>query len=225
MNVISILEGVPADEGKFHPSGNQLAQMLLLAMEVMRMVTYCCNRDGLPQHTGMLLRCVHLLRHILAACPLTPLVCLILLPVTYLHPLDLLESANVPPRLSWMHADCTCSGAQGDQGTHKLLRSPIELARLPYTPTCGWQHALWKAVAKSVAMITVYLKHPWRPHEIDHHKITVDGFPSTCVGFARTALYLEVTDCCGLHTTFRWISEWAQKHASCQLPSSNQYCV
>lgn len=70
---------------------------MLLAVQLTCMVTYCCNRAGLPQHTGMLLRCVHLLRHILAACPVTSMVCKsCLLPMSQPlppEPVDLLPSS------------------------------------------------------------------------------------------------------------------------------------
>lgn len=55
-----------ADNAKF---GLSTARTLWLELELMRMLT-CCRAGFLPR-SGMLLRCVHVLRHLLAACPAT----------------------------------------------------------------------------------------------------------------------------------------------------------
>ena len=60
-------------DAKFGPSTDkQRALMLPLAVQLLRMVSCCggCTEDFM-QRSGVLLRCVHLLRHILAACPTT----------------------------------------------------------------------------------------------------------------------------------------------------------
>ena len=61
-----------AEDAKFGPSTpEQNAPNLVLALRLMRMVACCCGRPGFPQSSGMLLRWVHLMRHILAGCPVT----------------------------------------------------------------------------------------------------------------------------------------------------------
>ena len=83
--------------------------------------------------------------------------------------------------------------AQSNQGTcaRKLLRPPAEPARLPYKPICGWQSALWEALAQSADHIAHFVNHPWS-RKVPVHEIHVDGFSSQFVGIARTALYQEV---------------------------------
>ena len=48
------------------------ALMLLLAVSLMRTVSYTLAHPDVLRSSGMLLRCVHLLRYILAALPATP---------------------------------------------------------------------------------------------------------------------------------------------------------
>ena len=77
-----------AEHAKFGPSTDSQPgpTTLLLATGLMRMVSLCCGRAGFPQRSRMLLRSMHLLRHILAACPVTPLVrtkCLVSLPAPF----------------------------------------------------------------------------------------------------------------------------------------------
>ena len=56
--------------------------MLHAAMRLMRMLSCCSPRcPEFMQRSGMLLRSLHLLRHILAACPTTPPVCITATPV------------------------------------------------------------------------------------------------------------------------------------------------
>ena len=74
------LEGIRAccaraHDAKFDPSTRKdTSYNLLMAMELMRMVSCCCFRASFFPRSGMLVRCVHLVRDILAACPATPMV-------------------------------------------------------------------------------------------------------------------------------------------------------
>ena len=51
------------------PAGQQSAHSLQAALQLLRMLSCCSGRPGFLQRSGMLLRCVHVLRHITAACP------------------------------------------------------------------------------------------------------------------------------------------------------------
>ena len=51
--------------------GQQSAYTLQLALQLMRMISCCSGRSDFLQRSGMLLRCVHVLRHITAACPVS----------------------------------------------------------------------------------------------------------------------------------------------------------
>ncbi len=55
----------------FGLSSTHAAHTLVLALRLMRLISCGCKRPTFPLHSGMLLRWVHLLRHILAACPVT----------------------------------------------------------------------------------------------------------------------------------------------------------
>ena len=60
--------GSCAGDAKF---GTSATQNLVPALQLMRMVGCSCKRPDWPLRSGMLLRWLHLLRHILAACPAT----------------------------------------------------------------------------------------------------------------------------------------------------------
>lgn len=65
-----------AEDAKFGlATGNQPAYMLGTAVNLMRMMSCSCGRPEFLQRSGMLLRCLHLMRHIVAACPATLPVC------------------------------------------------------------------------------------------------------------------------------------------------------
>ena len=93
-----------------------------------------------------------------------------------------------------MSADWACL-AQGDRGAgaEKLLRRPTEAARLPYTPTRGWQRALWGPLADAVAMASSFVEYPCRICKVEIEAVHVTGFPSDSVGQARLALFKGVT--------------------------------
>ena len=73
----SVNEVLHTGDAKFSPSTDKRpALMLPWAMQLMRMISTCCGcPEEFLQRSGMLLRCLHLLRHVLAACPTTPSVC------------------------------------------------------------------------------------------------------------------------------------------------------
>ena len=68
---LSLLEGwlYFAGDARLDLGNNKhSAHTLVPAMQLMRMIS-CSSRSGFLQRSGMLLRCVHLLRNVLAACP------------------------------------------------------------------------------------------------------------------------------------------------------------
>lgn len=66
---------VTAEDAKFGPSGNQPAYMLIAAINLIRMMSCSSGSPDFLQSSGVLQRCLQVLRHILAACPATPPVC------------------------------------------------------------------------------------------------------------------------------------------------------
>lgn len=95
----------------------------------------------------------------------------------------------------WCLLTADDGSAQADQGAgaQRLVRPPSEPPRLPYTPTCTRQRALWGALVDSVAHVALFVNHPWLLPESPFKRIVaVDGFPSENVGMARTALFQEV---------------------------------
>ena len=76
-------DGCGAGDAKFGPfTDKRPAHVLQAAMRLMRMISCCSPRcPEFMQRSGMLLRSLHLLRHILAACPTTPPVCITATPV------------------------------------------------------------------------------------------------------------------------------------------------
>ena len=61
-----------AGDAKFGPSTpKQNANTFVLALRLMRMISFCSKHPEFPLRSGMLLRWVHLLRQILAASPAT----------------------------------------------------------------------------------------------------------------------------------------------------------
>ena len=68
--VSTVCSSFSAEDAKFNPcTGKQPAHTLVLAMQLMRMISCSCGRPEFLQRSGMLLRCVHVLHDILAACP------------------------------------------------------------------------------------------------------------------------------------------------------------
>ena len=62
-----------AGDAKFSLSApRRLGRTLVPALQLMRMISRCCKRPDFPLRSGNVLRCVHLLRQVLAACPATP---------------------------------------------------------------------------------------------------------------------------------------------------------
>ena len=166
------------------------------------MVSLCCSRAGVPQRSMMLLRSMHLLRHILAACPVTAMVranCLAMLHLLlYQHFCSMCTVGCARCRYQLhvpvVHAEWACL-AQADQGAgaQKLLRRPTEPARLPYTPTWGWQRALWGILADAAASASAFVEYPCRIRKVEIDAVHVTGFPSDSMGQARLALFQEVT--------------------------------
>lgn len=70
------VDGCCAEDAKFHPS---TAQMLVLAMHLLRMISCSFGGNEFLLQSGLLTRCLHLMRHTLAACPATHAVCMLAL--------------------------------------------------------------------------------------------------------------------------------------------------
>ena len=51
--------------------------MLVLAMHLLRMISCSFGGNEFLLQSGLLTRCLHLMRHTLAACPATPAVCML----------------------------------------------------------------------------------------------------------------------------------------------------
>ena len=106
-----------AGDEKFDPS-TDTAYTLNLAMQLMRMVTDCC-RTAFLRRSGMLLRCVHVLRHIVAACPATPLVCITrIVGVAARHtlPWSLVSLIVLENHCDPRHVPASCEGACSGAG-------------------------------------------------------------------------------------------------------------
>ena len=76
VQILNSVMGIFAGDAKFCAAGIQPADNLCTALQLMRMISCCSGSAGFLQRSGMLLRCVHLLRHIMAACPVSGTVCI-----------------------------------------------------------------------------------------------------------------------------------------------------
>jgi hypothetical protein len=99
------------------------------------------------------------------------------------------------------HSRCTylklnvpwaCCLSQTACGANKLLKPPVEPARLPYTAGLIWQSALWEALSEGVASLADFIGHPWRPSSLaaDAHHIII--YPSPYISTLRSAPIQEV---------------------------------
>ena len=139
--------------------------VLALAFKLMRIISCCSGRPGLSQRSGMLLRCVHVLRRIMAACPVSSTVCVTrllerctFLPSVPVHCWIFLCTGTVNAHRSpsshlrdAVHARMFAQEPGGD-GAGKLWR-PAELVHMPWTAERGWQLALWKVLAEGVTSL------------------------------------------------------------------------
>ena len=151
----------PAGNARFDPSTCKLRTYSLFpALQLMRMIACCRGRAEFLGRSGMLLRCVHLLRHILAACPATPearmlALCRRCMVSIATFASEVLSSCAIATGAVFM-CDCHrrtavlraigCAAlAQVDRGDgasrRKLLRPPAEPARMPWEVEhgCSWR--------------------------------------------------------------------------------------
>ena len=186
----------------FDASTSQPAHTLVPAMQLLRMIS--CSRTAFQRHSGMLLRCVHVLRHISEighstswyaqphcnCCSYSKFSCAmpsIFAPYTSRrsHRPACLAASCEP--MTW--ADCAFLAQTHVAASLPLMVPPSERARLPHAAEHLSPSNPLGALAEGVTSITDFLWSAWRPRTLAPDEHYVSAFPSCCMGTRRTALY------------------------------------
>lgn len=175
-------------------------------MLLMRMIS-CSMRARCLQRTGMLLRCVHLLRHIVAACPAFLMVGMSALRVLQFpsrSPVQCCCHMHLWQALSNHWRACSPASCKPvsvltalfwartkEPAGAWLLWSPAQLARLPPAAKQLPLHTLLRVLTEGVTLWTDFLAYNWRPRQLLPDAIYVPLFPSASIGTLRSALYQD----------------------------------